>query len=49
MMVCRVPLLGHYDLLFTGYCTSEKNLVRPITFILFDAGSSNLACKYDLK
>jgi len=48
MMVCCIPLLGHCDLLFTVYCTSEENLVWPITFILFVAGSSNLACKYNL-
>jgi len=48
MVVYHIPLLGHCDLLFTVYCTSKKTLVRPITFILFNAGSSNLACKYDL-
>jgi len=49
MVVCRIPLLGHCDLLFTVYCTSKENLVQPITFILFNVGSSNLACKYKLR
>jgi len=48
MMVCCVSLLGHCDLLFMFYCTSKENLVQPITFILFNAGSWNLACKYNL-
>jgi len=49
MMVYRVSLLGHCDLLFTVYCTLKENIVQPITFILFNAGSSNLAIKYDLE
>jgi len=48
MVVCHVPLLGQCDLHFTVYCTSDENLVWPITFILFNAGSSNLAWKYNL-
>jgi len=35
-----------YFLWFTVH--ERKNLIRPLTFILFNAGSSNLACKYDL-
>jgi len=46
MMVCRIPLPGQGGLLFTFYCTSKENLVWPITFVLFNAGSSNLACNY---
>jgi len=49
MMVCRIPLLGHCDLLFTVHYTSKENLAWPITFILFNAGSSNLTCNYDLE
>jgi len=48
MVVCRVPLLGHCDQIFMVYCTSKENLDWPITFVLLNAGSSNLACKYDL-
>jgi len=48
MVVCRIPLLSHCDLLFMVYCTSKENLVQPITFILFNVGSSNLSYKYTL-
>jgi len=48
MVVCHIPLVGHCGLLFTVYCTLKENLVRPITFILFNVGSSNIAYKYNL-
>jgi len=32
MVVCRVPLLGHYDLLFTVYCTSKEKSCPAYNF-----------------
>jgi len=41
-MQCRVPHLGHYDLLFTFRSTSKENLVWVIYWIQFYAWSPNL-------
>jgi len=49
MVMCRIPLLDHCDLLFMVHCTSEENLAWPINFILLNAGSSNLSYKKKLE